>query len=216
MVITSSNKLELTIHFKLQFVLVLFILHLLSLVFGQLKNSAGDCVYYLEVLVRFIYSVLGTAGDIENVKPQGKAQIFISCLFIFFFATSWAASCFSIVSEIYPLRIRSKGMAVATASNWTWNFLISFFTTSITKKIHFAFGFVFFGCCVFGAFFTYFFAYETKGLSLEEVDLLYASGIPAWKSASWKPPTAEQVISEVIREEKSDSNEEKSVNDETK
>lgn len=173
-----------------------------------LVGSAGMCVSL------FIYSVLGTAGDV-SIKPQGKAQIFVSCLFIFFFATSWAGGCFSIVSEIYPLRIRSKGMAVATASNWVWNFLISFFTTSITNKIHFAFGFVFFGCCVFGAFFAYFFVYETKGLSLEEVDQLYASGVPAWKSSSWKPPSAQEVMKEAGREERSYSNEEKSINNDT-
>ena len=81
-------------------------------------------------------------------------------------------------------------MAVATASNWTWGFLISFFTTSITNKIQFAYGFVFFGCICFATVFTYFFVYETKGLSLEIADQLYASGIPAWKTALLNPPPA--------------------------
>lgn len=139
-----------------------------------------------------IYSVLGTVGDV-HIKPQGDAQIFITTLFIFFFASTWAGGVYSIVSEIYPLRIRSKAMAVATAGNWTWGFLISFFTTAITNKIQFAYGFVFFGCICFGTIFTYFFVYETKGLSLEEVDQLYASGIPAWKSGSWKAPSQEDM-----------------------
>lgn len=139
-----------------------------------------------------IYATLGTAGDV-TIKPQGDAQIFITTLFIFFFASTWAGGVYSIISEIYPLRIRSKGMAVATAGNWTWGFLISFFTTSITDKIGFAYGYVFFGCVVFGFVFTYLFVYETKGLSLEEVDQLYASGISAWNSPNWQPPSQSEM-----------------------
>lgn len=65
-------------------------------------------------------------------------------------------------------------MAVATAANWIWCFLISFFTPMITAAIHLYYGFVFTGCLIFSFFYVYFFVYETKGLSLEEVDELYS------------------------------------------
>ncbi|KAG0152894.1 hypothetical protein PDIDSM_1853 [Penicillium digitatum] len=45
-----------------------------------------------------------------------------------------------------PAKYRAKGMALATATNWLWNFLLSFFTTFITKDIDFAYGYVFAGC----------------------------------------------------------------------
>jgi hypothetical protein len=41
---------------------------------------------------------------------------------------------------MYPFKYRAVCMGVATAANWTWNFLISFFTpfvrpwVSLTKK----------------------------------------------------------------------------------
>ncbi|ODV79531.1 uncharacterized protein CANTADRAFT_50032, partial [Suhomyces tanzawaensis NRRL Y-17324] len=70
-----------------------------------------------------------------------------------------------------------------------WEFLIPFFTPFITNDIHFYYGFVFTGCLIFSFFFVYFFVYETKGLSLEEVDELYASGIQPWKSSGWVPPS---------------------------
>jgi MFS transporter, SP family, sugar:H+ symporter len=50
--------------------------------------------------------------------------------------------------------------------------------------------FIWFGCCFICISFVYFFIYETKGLSLEEVDELYAEvkGISAArKSKHWKP-----------------------------
>lgn len=149
-----------------------------------------------------IYSTLGSvhlyidgySDDISNTRePTGNAMIFITCLFIFFFASTWAGGVYCIVSETYPLRIRAKGMSVATAANWLWGFLISFFTPKITNNIHFFYGYVFTGCLIFSFFYVFFFVRETKGLSLEEVDELYASDIPPWKSSSWVPPSSEEM-----------------------
>ncbi|KAK8007649.1 release factor [Apiospora arundinis] len=47
--------------------------------------------------------------------------------------------------------------------------------------------FIWFGCCFICIAFVYFFIYETKGLSLEEVDELYAEVKLANKSAAWQP-----------------------------
>lgn len=149
-----------------------------------------------------IYSLIGTqhlykngfSNDTGNTyTSSGNAMIFITCLYIFFFASTWAGGVYCIISESYPLRIRSKAMAVATAANWMWGFLISFFTPFITAAIHFYYGFVFTGCLLFSFFYVYFFVVETKGLSLEEVDVLYASGTLPWKSAGWVPPSMEQM-----------------------
>lgn len=145
-----------------------------------------------------IYAVLGSVHlyidgyDGPSRKPTGDALIFVTCLFIFFFASSWAGGVYCIVSEIYPLRIRSKAMSIATAANWLWGFLISFFTPFITGAIHFYYGFVFAGCLLFAFFYVYFFVMETKGLSLEEVDELYASGYSAINSKNWVPPPVER------------------------
>lgn len=129
----------------------------------------------------------------NTYKASGNAMIFITCLYIFFFASTWAGGVYCIISESYPLRIRSKAMSVATAANWLWGFLISFFTPFITSAIHFYYGFVFTGCLLFSFFYVYFFVAETKGLSLEEVDVLYASGTLPWKSAGWVPPSVDEM-----------------------
>lgn len=145
-----------------------------------------------------IYSLLGTQhlykhgyeNTLSNTyKPTGNAMIFITCLYIFFFASTWAGGVYCVISESYPLRIRSKAMSIATAANWLWGFLISFFTPFITSAIHFYYGFVFTGCLLFSFFYVYFCVYETKGLSLEEVDEMYASGVLPLKSSKWVPPS---------------------------
>jgi SP family sugar:H+ symporter-like MFS transporter len=53
-------------------------------------------------------------------------MITFACLFIAGYAMTWGPIVWAVVGEIYPSRYRAKAMALATASNWTWNFLISF------------------------------------------------------------------------------------------
>lgn len=150
--------------------------------FGRRKTLMGGSTGMLVCLV--IYASIGVKSlykdgyGSESNKPVGDAMIFLACFFIFFFATTWGPTVFVVCSETYPLRIRSKGMAIASAANWLWGFLISFFTPFITDAIHFAYGYVFFGCLVFSLFFVFAFVPETKGLSLEDVDELYANYTP--------------------------------------
>ena len=60
-------------------------------------------------------------------------------------------------------------MALSTASNWLWNFLLAFFTPFIVSAIDFQYGYVFAGCNVLGGLLIYFFVMEGQGRTLEEV-----------------------------------------------
>ena len=76
-------------------------------------------------------------------------------------------------------------MSLAVASNWLWNFGIGYATPYLVNpsttgvngvkaanlgvKVFFIWGSTCVGCFIF----TYFFIPETKGLSLEQIDLLY-------------------------------------------
>ncbi|CAI4400419.1 CMF_collapsed_G0027110.mRNA.1.CDS.1 [Saccharomyces cerevisiae] len=130
----------------------------------------------------------GSSHQDITSQGAGNCMIVFTMFFIFSFATTWAGGCFVIVSETFPLRVKSRGMAIATAANWMWGFLISFFTPFITGAINFYYGYVFLGCLVFAYFYVFFFVPETKGLTLEEVNTMWLEGVPAWKSASWVPP----------------------------
>ncbi|CAI4057329.1 hypothetical protein SUVZ_02G4570 [Saccharomyces uvarum] len=120
-------------------------------------------------------------------KGAGNCMICFACFYIFCFATTWAPIAYVVISETFPLRVKSKAMSIATAANWFWGFLIGFFTPFITGAINFYYGYVFMGCMVFAYFYVFFFVPETKGLSLEEVNDMYAEGVLPWKSASWVP-----------------------------
>jgi sugar porter (SP) family MFS transporter len=142
-------------------------------------------------LCEFIVAIVGvTAGHIDPVtqvvnKAAQRVLIAFVSIYIAFFAISWGPVVWVITGEIFPLGIRAKGMSLSVASNWLWNFgigyatpyLVNASTTGVNAvkaanlgvKVFFIWGGTCFGCFIF----TYFFVPETKGLSLEQIDLLY-------------------------------------------
>ncbi|EAW19401.1 sugar porter family MFS transporter [Aspergillus fischeri NRRL 181] len=132
--------------------------------------------------------------DPPQTPGAGKAMVVFACLFITGFAMTWGPMVWAIVAELYPSRYRAKAMALATASNWLWNFLIGFFTPFITGDIDFAYGYVFAGCLFAGVVIVYFCVLEGKGKTLEEMDMMYVMHVPAWKSSKWVPPPPEHRI----------------------
>lgn len=64
--------------------------------------------------------------DPSRTPTAGSVLIVFSCLAIAAFATTWGPIVWAAVAEMYPPRYRAPAMALATASNWFWNFMISF------------------------------------------------------------------------------------------
>ncbi|CAL9735874.1 high-affinity hexose transporter Hxt7p [Monosporozyma servazzii] len=142
-----------------------------------------------------VYSSVGVTrlypngDDQPSSKGAGNCMICFTCFYIFCFATTWAPIPYIVNSETFPLRVKSKCMAVAQGCNWLWGFLISFFTPFITGAIDFYYGYVFMGCLCFSFFYVFFFIPETKGLTLEEVNTMWLEGTLPWKSTNWVPPS---------------------------
>lgn len=116
--------------------------------------------------------VLDEATSESQTKTAGNVLIVFSCFFIVAFATTWGPLVWAVVGELYPTRYRAPCMALATASNWLWNFLMSFFTRFITGDIGYLYGLVFAGCCMALVFIVFFFVIESKDRSLEEINTM--------------------------------------------
>lgn len=81
------------------------------------------------VTVGFNHTHLNAAGDaVANNIPAVNAQIAFIAIFIFFFASTWGPAAWVVIGEIFPLPIRSRGVALSTASNWLWNCIIAVIT----------------------------------------------------------------------------------------
>lgn len=157
------------------------------------------------VICQFIVAIVGvTVGfDDSFIGPDGttviarnpsavNAQVAFIAIFIFFFATTWGPGAWVVIGEIFPLPIRSRGVGLSTASNWLWNCIIAVITPYLVNKdkaylrskIFFLWG----SLCGVAFLYSYFLIYETKGLSLEQVDRMMDETTPR-NSAKWRPTT---------------------------
>ncbi|CAE6529760.1 unnamed protein product [Rhizoctonia solani] len=130
------------------------------------------------LICEYLVAIIGVTISVENQAGQ-KVLIAFVCIYIAFFASTWGPIAWVVTGEIFPLAIRAKAMSLSTASNWLWNFGIGYATPYLVNegpgnanlgvKVFFIWGSTCVGCLLF----TYFLIPETKGLSLEQIDILY-------------------------------------------
>lgn len=131
-----------------------------------------------------IFAILaGVVKRIEDRPADSFVFGVIATVFCFMyfaaFTIGFQATVWVYPPEILPVRIRAKGTALATACNWIINFaVVEIFPPAVenigwkTYLIFMCFNFSF-------APIMYFFYPETKGKSLEEIDLLFGDGVSA-------------------------------------
>ncbi|RDW80393.1 general substrate transporter-7 [Coleophoma crateriformis] len=142
----------------------------------------------------FIVAIVGvTAGQESKGNTAAvSSQIAFICFYIAFFATTWGPGAWVVIGEIFPLPIRSRGVALSTASNWLWNCIITVITpymvgngpgeANLKSKVFFVWG----SLCVLCWIYAYVLIPETKGLTLEQVDRMMEETTPR-TSAKWVP-----------------------------
>lgn len=149
-------------------------------------------VAIIGVTVGFNYTHLLADGETsiaDNISAV-NAQIAFIAIFIFWFASTWGPGAWIVIGEIFPLPIRSRGVALSTASNWLWNTIIAVITPymvhedrgNMKSSVFFVWG----GLCTCAFVYAYFLVPETKGLSLEQVDKMLEETTPR-TSSKWKP-----------------------------
>ena len=87
--------------------------------------------------------------------------------------SSWGPVSWIVVSEVFPLSMRAKGVSLGGSANWLNNFAVGLSTSPFIETSQFG-TFIFFGCItVVAALWVFFLLPETKGLTLEEMDELF-------------------------------------------
>lgn len=139
---------------------------------------------------QYIVAIVGTVSGTENLPAQRTAIAFV-CFYIFFFACSWGPVAWVVTGELFPLKARAKCLSMTTASNWLLNWAIAYSTPYIVDEDHGNLGskvfFIWGTFCFICIAFVWLMIYETKGLSLEQVDELYGVVHKAWKSKTFRP-----------------------------
>ena len=109
------------------------------------------------------------AGKISPSIAIAIAAMIAACMA--FLAISICAVIWVPTSEVFPNRVRGRGVSVATFANWGTNCLgVFLFPWYVTRfGMHAAF-FTFAGICLVATWFFWQFVPETKGKSLEEIE----------------------------------------------
>ncbi|CAF1249660.1 unnamed protein product [Rotaria sp. Silwood1] len=133
------------------------------------------------LVCEYIIAIIGTIVGQSNETAQ-KTLISFVCIYIAFFASSWGPTAWVVTGELFPLAIRAKCMSLSSASNWLWNFALGYATPymvdpdkgNMGSKVFFVWGSACVGCLLFAIFCIW----ETKGLSLEQIDYLICNSSP--------------------------------------
>ncbi len=126
----------------------------------------------------YSYSMVnGVVQTTMSLSPALQWTTLIFCLiFIFGFAISMGPIIWIICSEIQPLEGRDLGITVSTMTNWICNAILGQFAvgwlTFAPGNTFYTFGIVCFVC----VFFVFFVVPETKGTSLEEIEMNLRDG----------------------------------------
>ncbi|KAH8432719.1 sugar porter family MFS transporter [Aspergillus melleus] len=111
----------------------------------------------------------------------GKAIIAMSYLFVCSFATTIGPTSWTYPAEIFPAKVRAKAVSLSTACNWTWNCLLALFVPPLLWSINWKMYMIFAAFNTAAFIHMFLTAPETKGYTLEEMDEVFDSGIPAWR-----------------------------------
>ncbi|KAK2599034.1 hypothetical protein QQS21_005501 [Conoideocrella luteorostrata] len=131
-------------------------------------GSIGMCISLV-----VIAAIIGAYDDLKSHKAAGWTGIAFVYIYDINFAYSLGPVGWVLPSEIFNLSNRSKAMAITCSATWMSNFIIGLVTPDMLDTLRWG-TYVFFAVfCVIAIGFTYFFVPETKGKSLEDMDIAF-------------------------------------------
>lgn len=120
----------------------------------------------------FAFSHASVAGE-DAALPfvWGAVALTSASTFVLFFALSWGVVTWVLLGEMFPLRIRAAAMAVATATQWVANWLVTVSFPSMRDWSLPGTYLVYTGFAVLSFVFVWRYIRETKGKTLESMQL---------------------------------------------
>ncbi|OCK99696.1 quinate permease [Cenococcum geophilum 1.58] len=139
-----------------------------SLIFGALWMSG---------MMFIIGAVLAThpPNNLGSVSHASIAMVVMIYLYVIGYAASWGPVPWVYLSEIFPTRLRAYGVGMGAATQWLFNFVITKITPEAVNHIKWRTFLMFAIFCLGMCVFAFFFIKETKGRSLEDMDILFGA-----------------------------------------
>jgi SP family galactose:H+ symporter-like MFS transporter len=111
----------------------------------------------------------------------GEETLTLICLalFVLAFAFSMGPLPYVLTSEVFPLRVRARGMSLATAASWLLNMVVAMTFLSLLEFAGTGATFlVYAGVCLAALIFSWFMVPETRGRSLAQIEANLHAGRP--------------------------------------
>ncbi|GAB1211280.1 hypothetical protein ATERTT37_000393 [Aspergillus terreus] len=134
-----------------------------------MSGAVGTCVSL--VIVGAIIGAFGS--DLVNHQSAGWAGIAFIYIYDINFSYSFAPIGWVLPSEIFNLSIRSKAISITTSATWMCNFVIGLITPDMLDSITWGTYIFFAAFCLLALAFTFFCIPETRGKTLEDMDLIF-------------------------------------------
>jgi hypothetical protein len=116
----------------------------------------------------------------------------------FIICATWQGITWTYASEIFPLDIRMLCVSLTTADTWLGSFIIARSTPYMISDLGYGAYFFFGSILVAMGVWAFFFVPETKGISLEEMDMLFLRPMhkAVWAQIRGKPILSEDAMFE--------------------
>jgi sugar porter (SP) family MFS transporter len=125
-------------------------------------------------LLAFAFHNQASLGSSLGVIATACLMVYITC-----FAFSMGPIAWIIVAEVFPLRLRGRGVAAATLGSGTSNFIVSLTFLSLINTAGNTATFCIYGAfCILTLFFVRFVMPETKGCELESISAEPPANVP--------------------------------------
>ncbi|KFA63351.1 hypothetical protein S40285_01821 [Stachybotrys chlorohalonatus IBT 40285] len=120
-----------------------------------------------------------TAAANGRLQQDGWGYLAMACVYInaFIICATWQGITWCYASEIFPLRIRGLCVSITTATTWLGSFIIARSTPYMISDLGYGTYFFFGTIVVCMGIWAFFCVPETKGLSLEDMEALFAQPV---------------------------------------
>jgi MFS transporter, SP family, galactose:H+ symporter len=137
-----------------------------------LLDRVGRRPLLLISLTGMCLTLLHLAYLLQNPLPAKWLVVADILLYLAAFDIGLGPVFWLLISEIYPTTIRAEAMSVATVTIWAGDFLVTATFLTLVEHLGMRGCFLLFaGLCVIALAFSYFMVPETRGRTLEEIEI---------------------------------------------
>ncbi|KAF7356107.1 General substrate transporter [Mycena venus] len=125
----------------------------------------------------------------------GARGVFIGMgMYLFFFGATWGPVPWLLSAELFPLRMRARGMSITTASDWFFECVVGVATPPLFGVLSGAYYFLLAGACILSGLAVWLVYVETGGQPLEAIGGMFGDAMPHPPRALEQEDAVQQVL----------------------